>query len=124
MPDAPPVTTATRPTLVDRLAGMGRTPSSPRACGNVHRTINTGGPGGQAAGRDRRRRDEGPEPMPRRSKVEDSAARTALLDAAEAIMVEDGYAAVSIRRIASQAGLNSALVYYYFDTMDGLFVAL
>jgi AcrR family transcriptional regulator len=62
--------------------------------------------------------------MARRSKVEDSAARTALLDGAEAIMVEEGYAAVSIRRIATRAGLNSALVYYYFDTMDGLFVAL
>jgi AcrR family transcriptional regulator len=60
----------------------------------------------------------------RRSKVADSAARTALLDAAEALMVEDGYAAVSIRRLAARAGVNSALVYYYFDTMDGLFVAL
>jgi len=60
----------------------------------------------------------------RRSKVEESEARTALLDAAEAIMLEDGYAAVTTRRIAARAGLNSALVYYYFDTMDGLFIAL
>jgi AcrR family transcriptional regulator len=47
-----------------------------------------------------------------------------LLDAAEAIMVQDGYAAVSSRRVAAKAGLNSALVYYYFDTMDGLFIEL
>jgi AcrR family transcriptional regulator len=39
-------------------------------------------------------------------------------------MLEDGYAAVTTRRIAARAGLNSALVYYYFDTMDGLFIAL
>ena len=60
----------------------------------------------------------------RRSAVDDSETRTALLDAAEAIMLEEGYAAVTTRRIASRAGVNSALVYYYFDTMDGLFIAL
>ena len=62
--------------------------------------------------------------MSRRSTAEESEARTALLDAAEAIMLEDGYAAVTTRRIAKKAGLNSALVFYYFDTMDGLFIAL
>lgn len=61
---------------------------------------------------------------PRRSSVDDSTTRTALLDAAEGIMLNEGYAAVTTRRIASKAGLNSALVYYYFDTMDGLFIAL
>jgi len=60
----------------------------------------------------------------RRSSAEESQTRTALLDAAEAIMLEDGYAAVTTRRIAAEAGLNSALVFYYFDTMDGLFIAL
>jgi len=39
-------------------------------------------------------------------------------------MLEEGYAAVTTRRIAGRAGLNSALVFYYFDTMDGLFIAL
>ncbi|MFN8027445.1 MAG: helix-turn-helix domain-containing protein [Acidimicrobiia bacterium] len=60
----------------------------------------------------------------RRSKVDDSAARTALLDAAEALMVEEGYAAVTTRRVATRAGVNNGLVYYYFGTMDELFVAL
>jgi len=60
----------------------------------------------------------------RRATAEESEARTALLDAAEEIMLEDGYAAVTTRRIAAKAGLNSALVFYYFDTMDGLFIAL
>ncbi|MBV8387222.1 MAG: TetR/AcrR family transcriptional regulator [Acidimicrobiia bacterium] len=50
--------------------------------------------------------------------------REALLNAAEAIMLEEGYAAVTTRRIAAKAGLNSALVFYYFDSMDGLFIAL
>jgi AcrR family transcriptional regulator len=39
-------------------------------------------------------------------------------------MVEEGYAAVSSRRVATEAGVNVALVYYYFATMDDLFVAL
>ena len=60
----------------------------------------------------------------RRSSVDDSTTRTALLDAAQSLMLEGGYAAVTTRRIAAKAGVNSALVYYYFDTMDGLFIAL
>lgn len=39
-------------------------------------------------------------------------------------MLDEGYAAVTTRRVAAKAGVNSALVYYYFDTMDGLFIAL
>ncbi|MBY8859340.1 TetR/AcrR family transcriptional regulator [Nocardia sp. CA2R105] len=55
---------------------------------------------------------------------EDSPTRTALLDAAEQIMLEEGYAAVSTRRLAARAGANPALVYYYFGTMDNLFIEL
>jgi AcrR family transcriptional regulator len=61
---------------------------------------------------------------PRRRAADDSSSRDALLDAAEAIMIEEGYAAVSSRRLATKAGVNPALVYYYFDTMDGLFIEL
>jgi TetR/AcrR family transcriptional regulator len=39
-------------------------------------------------------------------------------------MREDGYAAVSSRKVAERAGLKSLLVYYYFGTMDELFLAL
>ena len=60
----------------------------------------------------------------RRIGAEDSATRAALLDAAEALMVEDGYAAVTSRRVAARAGLKPQLVHYYFRTMDDLFVAL
>jgi AcrR family transcriptional regulator len=50
--------------------------------------------------------------------------RTALLDAAEAILLEEGYAAVTSRRVGERAEANAALVHYYFESMDGLFVEL
>jgi AcrR family transcriptional regulator len=60
----------------------------------------------------------------RRIGLEDSETRALLLDAAERVMVEEGYAAVSSRRIAEKASLKHQLVYYYFRTMDDLFLAL
>ena len=39
-------------------------------------------------------------------------------------MLEEGYAAVSSRRVGALVGMNAALVYYYFGTMDGLFIEL
>jgi AcrR family transcriptional regulator len=60
----------------------------------------------------------------RRSPVDDSTTRTALLDAAAAIMLEEGYAAVTTRRLAQRAGVNNGLVSYYFGTMDALFIEL
>lgn len=39
-------------------------------------------------------------------------------------MREEGYAAVSSRRVAQKAGLKSQLVHYHFGTMDELFQAL
>jgi AcrR family transcriptional regulator len=61
---------------------------------------------------------------PRRLGAEDSTTRAALLDAALALMVEEGYAAVTSRRVAAKAGLKPQLVHYYFRTMDDLFLAL
>ncbi|MEU5880506.1 TetR/AcrR family transcriptional regulator [Spirillospora sp. NPDC047279] len=55
--------------------------------------------------------------------AENSETRTAILDATQQIMLEEGYAAVSSRRVAERAGVNSALVYYYFGAMDDLFIA-
>jgi TetR/AcrR family transcriptional regulator len=60
----------------------------------------------------------------RRRGTETSATRTALLDAAEQLICEEGYPAVSARRLASKAGLKPQLVHYYFRTMDDLFVAV
>jgi TetR/AcrR family transcriptional regulator len=39
-------------------------------------------------------------------------------------MLEEGYAAVTSRRVATAAGLKPQLVHYYFRTMDDLFLAL
>jgi len=47
-----------------------------------------------------------------------------LLDAAERLMLDQGYAAVTSRRVAATAGLKPQLVHYYFRTMDDLFLAL
>jgi len=45
------------------------------------------------------------------------------MDAVEAVMREDGYAALTARRVAERAGLNYQLVFYYFGTMDELILA-
>src|ERR1700759_3139782 len=62
-------------------------------------------------------------PSARRIGRETSETRTRLLDIVEQIMVDDGYAAVSSRRIAKDAGGTPALVHYYFGTLDDLFIA-
>jgi AcrR family transcriptional regulator len=60
----------------------------------------------------------------RRGNVGDPTTRNALLDAAQHVMLTDGYAAATTRRVASRAGVNSSLVGYYFDSLDGMFTAL
>jgi AcrR family transcriptional regulator len=60
----------------------------------------------------------------RRFGGEDSAARSRMLDLAEALMLEDGYAGLTSRRLAAKAGVKQPLVYYYFRTMDDLFLAV
>jgi TetR/AcrR family transcriptional regulator len=50
--------------------------------------------------------------------------RVVLLDAAEQLMLEEGYPAVTSRRVAEKAELKPQLVHYYFRTMDDLFLAL
>jgi AcrR family transcriptional regulator len=61
-------------------------------------------------------------PSPRRIGAEDSKTRARLLDAAELLLLEEGYAAVSSRRVAAKAGLKPQLVHYYFRTMDDVFL--
>ncbi|MGI8829528.1 MAG: TetR/AcrR family transcriptional regulator [Candidatus Limnocylindria bacterium] len=47
-------------------------------------------------------------------------ATTALLDAAEALLVEVGHAGVTVRGVAERAGVNQGLVHYYFGSMEEL----
>ena len=60
----------------------------------------------------------------RRLGPENSETRTQFLDAAEAILCEEGYHAISARHIAERAGLKAQLLYYYFKTMDDLLLAV
>lgn len=50
--------------------------------------------------------------------------RKLILDATEKLMLEEGYGAVSTRRVAKEAGLKAPLVHYYFPTTDDLYIAL
>ena len=60
----------------------------------------------------------------RRMGTDQAKSRALLLEAAEELMRAEGYAAVTSRRLAAQAGLKPQLVHYYFRTMDDLFVEL
>jgi AcrR family transcriptional regulator len=44
------------------------------------------------------------------------------LDAAERLLVDVGYANISTRRLAEEAGANHGLVHYYFGSMQHLFL--
>jgi AcrR family transcriptional regulator len=57
----------------------------------------------------------------RRPRVATAEKRRRLLDATERIMVRDGYAAVTSRRVEAEAGLK---LHYHFGTLDDLFVAV
>ena len=52
-----------------------------------------------------------------------SARAAALKEAGLALFAERGYAAVTIKDIAGALGVNSALIYYYFENKEDLFHA-
>lgn len=56
--------------------------------------------------------------------AEQSEMRERLLDLAEKVLMQEGYAAVGVRRLAREADVTPALVHYYFRTLDDLLVAL
>ena len=47
-------------------------------------------------------------------------AETALLDAAERLLVERGHAGLTTRGLAAEAGVNHGLVHYYFGSLENL----
>ncbi|GAB5895696.1 TetR/AcrR family transcriptional regulator [Mycolicibacterium mageritense] len=63
-------------------------------------------------------------PATRAAKDKDAGTRRRLIEATAQVIRDEGYAAATTRRIAAEAGVRSALVYYYFDTLDDLFVAV
>jgi AcrR family transcriptional regulator len=59
-----------------------------------------------------------------RPRVHDDQTAEALLDAAEAIVAAAGPDALSVRRVADEAGTTTRAVYSLFESKDGLLVAL
>src|SRR6516164_4408264 len=57
----------------------------------------------------------------RRPRAATSEKRRRLLDAAELIMLTEGYAAVTSRRLEAETGLK---VHYHFGSIDDLFIAV
>jgi AcrR family transcriptional regulator len=54
----------------------------------------------------------------------DTGMRDKLLDATAELILEEGYAAATSRRVAEKVGVQRAVVYYYFPTMDDLYLAV
>jgi AcrR family transcriptional regulator len=57
----------------------------------------------------------------RRPRAATAEKRARILDAAERIMLADGYAAVTSRRVEAEAGIK---LHYHFGSLDDLFVAV
>jgi AcrR family transcriptional regulator len=51
-----------------------------------------------------------------------ATAETALLDAAEQLLVEVGHAGITTRKLAETAGVNNGLVHYYFGSVENVLV--
>jgi AcrR family transcriptional regulator len=60
---------------------------------------------------------------PRRVGAETSKTRDALLNCVEQLMLDEGYASVTYRALATKAGVTPSLVQYYFPTLDDIFLA-
>jgi AcrR family transcriptional regulator len=54
----------------------------------------------------------------------DTAVRESLLDAARGLFLARGFAGVSIREIAAEAGATAAMIHYYFGDKLGLYRAM
>ena len=61
--------------------------------------------------------------MTRRRLAPDQS-RELILDATELLMLREGYAAVTARRVAAEGGLTAPLVHYYYRTTDDLLLAV
>lgn len=55
-----------------------------------------------------------------RSSVSTADTKTTILDAAEALLAEQGYAATSLRQLTGAAGVNLAAVHYHFGSKEAL----
>ncbi len=67
---------------------------------------------------------EAPVVQARRLGLEGSQTRARFIDAAEAVLRDEGLPSLTARQVAATAGLKTQLLYYYFRTMDDLVLAL
>src|SRR5678815_6090761 len=63
-------------------------------------------------------------PRGRPSARDDATVRESLLEAARRLFLARGFAAVSIREIAAEAGATAAMIHYYFGDKLGLYRAM
>jgi AcrR family transcriptional regulator len=65
-----------------------------------------------------------PQPSEIRRTRHREEARRGILDATEAILLEDGVELFSIRKLATRCGFTAPTIYHYFRDKDGLILAL
>lgn len=53
-----------------------------------------------------------------------ASARDLILDAAEGLFARQGFAATTVKQVAAAAGVNSALLYYYFRDKEAVYRAV
>jgi AcrR family transcriptional regulator len=67
--------------------------------------------------------DERASEPPRQTRAQQrTATRRAIVDAAQACLVEEGYGALTTRRVAERAGIAQSTVMHHFETRDALIV--
>jgi TetR/AcrR family transcriptional regulator, transcriptional repressor for nem operon len=59
----------------------------------------------------------------RRARTNPAKTRNELLDAVERLMLNQGYASVTYRGLAAEAGVTAALVQYHFSSLDDIFLS-
>lgn len=59
-----------------------------------------------------------------RPKTDDPEVRARILAAAEELFAQRGFAGTSVRDIARSAGVNGAMIHYYFGNKEGLYHAI
>lgn len=59
-----------------------------------------------------------------RTRSKPSAKREAILDAAQRLFLDEGYAATSMDAVAAKAGVSKATIYAHFEGKDQLFAAI
>lgn len=104
---ATPVQPAARPARAERRRSSGPpAPASPRRSRSVPRGEEAGDRSDRRAGADRRRTTE-----------------ERLIAATRALIVEGGFGALGVNKVAARAGVPKQLIYRYFGDLRGLLVA-